>query len=145
MSSGIERLQRHVDECDSCRQEGLPIQQIDTLLGSSRVDIDAASLSRQALSVGQTALQAIVLRRFRRQVAVVVMLALVPLPFVLLYDAVLLRLLHTAASSLLSGTMANYIIFMHASLLLFLFAASYAAIPVLVARTMPRLTTLRVS
>jgi hypothetical protein len=145
MSSGIERLQRHVDECDSCRQDSLPICQLDTLLGSSRVDIDAAALSRQAFSAAQLALQAVVLRRFRRQVAIVVTVALAPLPFVLLYDAVLLRLLHAAASSLLSGTMANYIIFMHASLLLFVLAASYAAIPVLVARTMPRPTTLRMS
>jgi len=61
---------------------------------------------------------------------------------VIAYDAVLLRLLYAAASRVLSGTIANYIVFMYASSLLFLFAASYAAIPVLMARSMlPRLST----
>jgi hypothetical protein len=141
MSAAIERLQQHVEGCDSCRQEKLPIAELDALLASSRIDIDAASLSRQAFVAAQTALHAVALRHFWRQVAAVVVLALVPLPVVLAYDAMLLRLLHAASSSLLSAPMANYIIFTYASFLMFLFAASYAAIPVLMARTMPRLST----
>jgi len=142
MGSGIDRLQEHVDDCDSCRTQGLPLTQIDAFLASSRIELDATVLSRQAFAAAQVALQTVALRRFWRQVVAVVVVALLPLPVVLAYDAVLLRLLHAAASWVLSGTMANYIIFLYASSLLFLFAASYAAIPVLMARSMlPRLST----
>lgn len=140
MSSGMERLQQHADGCDGCRHEPLPMRRLDALLESSRVDLDAASLSSQAFAATRTALHAVAMRHFWRQVAAVIVLALVPLPVVLAYDAMLLRLLHAAASSLLSSQLASYIIFSYASFLLFLFAASYAAIPVLMARTMPRLS-----
>lgn len=142
MSSGIERLRQHVEDCEPCRQEPLPIDRIDALLGSSRPDIDLASLSAQAFTVAQRALHAVALRRFWRQVVAVIAVALLPLPAILAYDAILLQLLHTAVSSVFSGTMATYLVFTYASALLFLFAASYAAIPVLMARTMlPRLST----
>jgi hypothetical protein len=136
MSSGIERLREHIAECDDCRTDAVPIERIDSLLGTSQVELDTASLSRQAFAAAQVALHATALRHFWRQVAAVVVLALLPLPVVLAYDAVLLRLLHLAASSLLSGAVANYLIFSYASSLLFLFAASYAAIPILMARSM---------
>ena len=140
MSSGIDRLLRHVEECDSCRQGSPSIKPVDALLGSSRVDLDVEKLSRQAFAAAQPVLHKLALRHFWRQVTVVVVLALVPLPIVLAYDALLLRLVHGLASSL-SVPMANYIIFMQGSFLIFLFAASYAAIPLLMARTMPRLST----
>lgn len=142
MSAGFDRLQQHVAECDDCRREELPIERIDALLGSSRVGLDTTSMSRQTLSAARGALHRLAVRRYWRQVAAVIVVALLPLPVVLAYDAVLLRLLHAAASSLLSSTLASYITFTYASTLLFLFAASYAAIPVLLARTMlPRLST----
>lgn len=140
--SSIDRLRQHVDECDECRRLSLSIDRIDAALSSSRIDVDTAALSRQALAAVQPVLRSIATRHFWRQVAAVVVVTLVPLPAVLAYDTVLLRLLHAAVSALLPSAVAAYIVFMYASSLLFLFAVSYAAIPVLMARnTLPRLST----
>lgn len=141
MSPTIDRLREHVQDCDGCRREPLPIDRIDALLGESRPDVDVAALSARAFTVAQQVLHAIALRRFWRQVAAVLAVSLLPLPLILVYDAFLLQLVHSAVSSAFSGTMATYVVFTYASSLLFLFAASYAAIPVLMARAMlPRLS-----
>jgi hypothetical protein len=140
--SGLDRLREHAADCDGCRRQPPAVDRIDTALAGSRVPIDAAALSRQAFAAAQPALRAVAMRHFWRQVAAVIVLALAPLPAIIAYDTVLLRLVHAVASALLPSTVAAYIVFMYASSLLFLFAVSYAAIPVLMARNaFPRLST----
>jgi len=142
MTAGIERLREHTEECESCHQAPLPIDRIDAVLRASPLQIDVGAMSAQAFTAAQHTLHSMTLRSFWRQVAAVVVVALLPLPVIMAYDAFLLQLLHTAVSTLFSGPMATYIVFTYAASLLFLFAASYAAIPVLMARSMlPRLST----
>src|SRR5262245_12768324 len=113
--SGINRLREHVEDCDDCRRVPPSLERIDSALASSRIEIDAAALSRQALAAAQPVLHAIAVRQFWRQVAAVVVLTLAPLPAILAYDTVLLRLLHAVVSALLPSTVATYIVFLYAS------------------------------
>lgn len=138
--TGIDKLQEHATGCDACKEAPLPLSEIAAALDASVSTIDASSLSRRVLAEAQPLLQRVVMRRFWRQVAAVIVVALTPLPFVLAYDAYLLQLLHTAVSTLLPSALATYFVASYAASLLFLFALSYAAIPVLMARSaLPRL------
>lgn len=132
-------LRQHVADCDECAAVAPPIDRLTALLDASHVEPDVVGLSRRVMATAQPLLQAIALRRYRRQVAAAVVVALAPLPLILAYDAYLLRLLHAATSALLGGPLATYIVASYAACLLFLFAASYAAIPILMARNiLPR-------
>ena len=64
-----------------------------------------------------------------RKVAVALLLALVPLPVVLAYDAYLLRVAYELISALLPARVAAYLVFGDAAFLLLLFATTYATIP----------------
>jgi hypothetical protein len=140
--SGTDQLRRHVEECDECRSHPPAIDRIDRALASSRIAIDSSALSRLAMAAARPVLQASAMRLFWRQVAAVIVVALVPLPMIVAYDTVLLGLLHVAVSAVLPSAVAAYVVFMYASSLLFLFAVSYAAIPVLMARNaMPNPST----
>ena len=139
--SGIDRLREHADDCDDCRSRPLAIDRIDAVLAASRVDVDSAALSRHAFAAARPVLHTAAIPHFWRRVAAVVAVTLVPLPAILAYDTVLLRGLHMVASTLLPGTMATYVVFTYASMWLLLFAASYASIPILMARNQPRLST----
>ena len=71
---------------------------------------------------------------FWRHVVRGVVLALLPLPLVLAYDAYVLRLAYDLISALLPSAIALYLVASYAAFVLFLCAATYAAIPLLVAR-----------
>jgi hypothetical protein len=136
-----DALRQHVAECDECTASPPPVDRIAALLAADRGAPDAAALSRQVRLTAQPLLQAIALRQYRRQVAAAIAVALAPLPLILAYDAYLLRLLHAAVSALLGGPLATYVVVSYAACLLFLFALSYAAIPILMARNaLPRLS-----
>ena len=71
-----------------------------------------------------------------------ILLALLPLPAVLVYNAYLLLLAYDIERTLLGATFATYLVLSDAALLILLFAATYAAIPiVLVRRQMPALAS----
>jgi len=63
-----------------------------------------------------------------------VLLALLPLPVVILYASYVLRAIYTPIATLLSPDVAGYVAAVHVMLLTLLFGATYAAIPVLLAR-----------
>lgn len=140
IEKGRESLRQHAVECDACRAAPPPIDRIADLLDRSGDAVPQfTSASRRVVAAVGPLLQAMALRRYRRQVAAAVAFALTPLPFILAYDAYLLRLLHAAASALLGWSLATYLVASHAACLLFLLAASYAAIPILLARgALPR-------
>ena len=71
---------------------------------------------------------------FWRGVVRGVVLALLPLPLVLAYDAYVLRLAYELISALLPSAIALYLVASYAAFVLLLCAATYAAIPLLVAR-----------
>jgi hypothetical protein len=134
--AGAAALGAHVAECERCAAAAPPVQRIAAILTVSAVPVDPAGLSRRTL----TALRPELARRTRaalwRQVAAALLLALVPLPVVLAYDAYLLRAAYEVASTLVPATVAGYLILSYAAFLVLLFATTYAAIPVLLAQRM---------
>lgn len=140
MSGGADKLREHIADCAACGEAPLPIDPIASALDSSVCAVDARLLSKRLMAEARPLLHRVAMRRFWRQVAAVIVVALTPLPVILAYDAYLLRLLHIAATSLLPGPLATYLVASYAASLLFLFALSYAAIPILMARNAaPRL------
>jgi len=125
------RLTAHSAGCPECREAPLPLDHLASLLEDTRPDIDAATLSRHAFARLQPELQRRAVLIGWRRVAVGVLLALLPLPFVLAYNAYFLRLVYGYLSVLLPATIAAYLVLSYAASLLLLFAATYAAIPVL--------------
>lgn len=136
------RLANHAADCDICRSEPLPSDQLARALATSRIEIDAAALSQRTLTELRPQLRRRAARALWQRVAVGVLLALVPLPAVLAYDAYVLRLAYDLVSALLPTTLAAYLVLSYAAFLLLLFALTYAAIPLLVVReAKPRAVT----
>ncbi len=139
LQNGHACLATHVAECEVCRSEPLPLEPVVQALATSRVEIDATSLSRHTLARLQPQLRQRATRVLWERVAVGVLLALVPLPAVLAYDAYILRVVYDLVSTLLPTTLAAYLVLSYAAFLLLLFALTYAAIPLLLVRdTRPR-------
>lgn len=135
----VDALQRHVEECDECRAAPPTIARVATLLNASVVPIDLMALSRRTLLQLQPEVARLGAAVLWRRVAAAVLLAVVPLPAVLAYDAYLLRTLYGLVSALLPATLAAYLIFGYAAFLMLLFGTTYAAIPVFLAgRTIER-------
>src|SRR5262245_56337710 len=132
-SSGPLRLQAHVDECLECRDQPPPIERIATALNRGEAPIDVLTVSARTLARLQPELARLATRAFWRRVAAVLLPALAPLPLVLAYDAYVLRLVYGLVSSLLPEAVAAYLVLSYAALLVLIFAATYAAIPLLVA------------
>ncbi len=133
-SAGRRALVTHLQECEACRTSALPIERIATLLDASVVEVDAGTLSRRLLLRVQPELQRRAAWVFGRQVAAAVLVALLPLPVVLAYDACLLHLVYNVVSWLLPARVASYVVLSYAAFLALLFALTYATVPVLLAR-----------
>ena len=127
-------LEAHIAECDDCRATSLPIDRIVTILNASAVPVDATALSRRTLLRLQAELGSVAVAGLWRKVVAALLLALVPLPAVLAYDAYLLRVVYGLVSGVLPATLAAYLIFGYAAFLVLLFATTYAAIPVFLAQ-----------
>ena len=129
----------HVRECDECRADPPPLPPIMDLLGTGGADIDPSAMSANALARMGPELARRGAAAFRRPVLAGVLLALVPLPAVLVYDAYILRAVYAVVGSLLSTGLATYVVVSYGAFLLLLISATYAAIPLLLARnTTPR-------
>lgn len=128
----IAQLTAHRAECAECRETPLPIDRLAAALEAARPDLDAAALSRQTFARLQPELQ----RRARvlgwQRVAIGVLASLLPLPFVLAYNAYLLRWAYDILSTLLPAAVAAYLVLSYGAFLVLLFATTYAAIPLLV-------------
>lgn len=133
-SAGAQALAAHVAQCDECRAAPPPLARLGALLAADTVAIDTAALSRRTLVRLQPELMRLAAPAWWRRVAVAVFLALLPLPVVLAYDAYLLRLLYGVVSALLPPMLATLLVLSYGAFLVLLFAATYAAIPVVLAR-----------
>ena len=71
----------------------------------------------------------------RRRVLWCVLLALLPLPFVVAYAGYVLQALYVPISLLLTPEVAGYVASVHMLLLALLFGTTYAAIPMMLARS----------
>lgn len=131
------RLAAHAAECAECRETALPLPQIAAALNAVKLDLDPGALSQRTLVRLRPELH----RRARiaalRRVAAGVLLSLIPLPLVLVYDAVVLRGVYDVVSSWLPVSLASYLVISYAASLVLLFSLTYAAIPLLVIRGGP--------
>jgi hypothetical protein len=132
VSSGAARLADHAAGCDECRAAPLPMERLAGLLERVSVDLDPVSLSQQALTRLGPELQRRAAAITWRRVVIGVALSLLPLPVVLAYDAYCLQLAYNVLSALLPAGLAAYFILSYAAFLVLLFAATYAAIPILI-------------
>jgi hypothetical protein len=126
-------LEAHVAACAECRSAPPSLDGVAALLSAAAVPIDAARLSRLTLTRLQPELARRAVAGLWRKVAAALLLALVPLPAVLAYDAYLLRAAYAVISALLPATLAACVVFSYAAFLVLLFAATYAAIPLFLA------------
>lgn len=129
-----DALTEHVEGCSDCRVEPLKIDELRTALRREAIHLDSALLSRRVAEMVAPELARLAARAFRRRVAVGVLLALIPLPAVLAYDAFVLRAIHAVLSFLLPEALVAYFVASIALSILLLIATSYAAIPLLVHR-----------
>lgn len=131
---GEQILEEHVRDCVECEVLALPVRGIAERLASYAVPIDAAALSRRVLEVVRPDLARLASVWFWRRLARVILTALVPLPVVLVLNAVVLSAFHAWVSEVLPAAVATYLVVSYAALLLLLFASTYAAIPLVLAR-----------
>ena len=138
-----EPLAAHVAECDFCREGSLPLERISQLLSVCAVDVDLPAISQRTVTRLRPELERRARLTLWRRVAVGVLLAFLPLPAVLLYNAYVLRVAYDAVSELLPAALAAYLLLSYAAFLILVFAATYAAIPICMARSAPRRAVVR--
>jgi predicted anti-sigma-YlaC factor YlaD len=129
-----DALSEHVSECSECSAAGEDVADVRAALGRARLDLNAALLSRRVAEMVAPELARIAAKAFRRRVALCLLLALIPLPLVLAYDAFVLRLVFGLLSSLLPQAVVLYLVASMALTGLLVIASVYAAIPLLVHR-----------
>jgi sirohydrochlorin ferrochelatase len=131
---GREPFAAHVADCEVCRADPPPVERFIELLSGAAGEIDAAALSRATLVRLRTELERRTRTLLRRRVTAGVLRALLPLPLVWAYNAYCLRLVYDLVSVRLPAALAAYFVLSYAALLLLLFAATYAVIPIALAR-----------
>ena len=129
-----DALDEHVATCAECAIDPVALDRMRTVLRSEPIRIDASLLSHRVAAMVAPELARLGARAFRRRVAIGVLLALLPLPIVLAYDALLLRAAHAVLSFLLPEALVLYLVAGMGLTALLLIATSYAAIPLLVHR-----------
>lgn len=129
-----DALAEHVSECAECAVTPEEAARMRAALGRERLDFDAALLSRRVAEMLAPELARLAARAFRRRVAFYLLLALVPLPLMLAYDAFVLRLVFGLLSTVLPQAVVLYLVASMALSGLLVIASVYAAIPLLVHR-----------
>jgi hypothetical protein len=144
VDEGARRLRRHARDCEPCRGAGgLDADALARLLSSDEPDFDSESLTVSVLQAARPELARVhaALRdaaRLRRRTYARAALALLALPPVLLYAAVMVRVLYTASVGLLGVAAADALVGAQTALLALLFGATYATIPLFVERSTTR-------
>lgn len=124
-----DALTAHLGECASCRADVAEVPEIVAIL---RVGVLEENGSAPALPMLRTELQRRARASLGRRVAFAACLGAIPLPIVLAYNAVVMRIVYEVVRRFLPSEIAAYIVLSHGALLLLVIALSYAAIPFLV-------------
>lgn len=124
----------HAGDCDDCRSEPLPLAAIARGLAAYAVPLDVAALSRRVTAALRPELARLASAWFWQRLARATVAALLPLPLILLLDVFALRFVYDWASTILPAALATYLVVSYAAAQLLLFAATYAAIPLVLAR-----------
>lgn len=131
---GAGRLTSHAADCDDCRARPLPLAEIARELATYAVPLDVSALSRRVTAYLRPELARLASTWFWRRLSRAIVAALLPLPVILLLDMLLLRSVYGWASTLLPAAVATYLVVSYAAAQLLLFAATYAVIPLVLAR-----------
>ena len=107
------------------------------LLGAGAIALDDTDLAAQALLAARPEMSRRAAIDLRRRVFGRVVLALLPLPFVIAYAGYVLQALYLPVAALLSPDVAGYVASVHVALLALLFGTTYAAIPMMLSRSGP--------
>jgi len=129
-----ERIAAHRGDCSECDGETMAALQIAAALARSTPPVDAAALSALTLARVSTDLAARAQAVFRRQVMVVLLLALVPLPGLLFFGYHALRLGYQTIATVIPASLAEYLAVSYGLAALVVLTASYATIPLLLER-----------
>lgn len=132
---GARCLAEHVANCPHCRTEAVDPARVAGLLDPLPAGLKVTLLSQQTLAALRPELARRSLIRWRRRVAVSVLWAMLPLPLILVYDAYVLRTAYELLQAVLPSGVALYVLATYTSVLSLLFALTYAAIPILLARS----------
>lgn len=132
---GQRHLAAHASDCDACRSEPLPLEHLAARLSTSAVDIDSTLLSRRVLARLQPELERRAFAASWPRMLRGLLLALLPLPLVVAFDAYFLDLVYGLVSALLPAAFAAYLVVSYGALLVLLFALTYSAIPLLMMRS----------
>jgi len=136
-----ERIAAHRNGCAECRRDPLdPLREaaVAAALARSSLSVDAGALSSLTLARASAELTARAQVVFRRQVSVVLLLALVPLPGMLIFGVYALRLAYQMIATVLPAAVAEYLAVSYGLSALVVLTASYATIPVLLERLRAR-------
>lgn len=132
MSGGLrDALTGHGEECAECRAHAAAVAAV---LERSAVPVDAAQLSALAVARVQPQLVAHARVTFWRRLAVVLVVALIPLPLIVAADLWALGWLYAVASAWLPALIATYLVVSYGATVMVLLGSVYAAIPLLLAR-----------
>ena len=131
---GRQWLGEHLAECAECRSERLSLEPLAALLGEEDVAVDPDVLSRRALPRLRPALQANASEALVRRTVKALFVSMVPMALIVGYDMFLLDLLHGLLLRFLPPGLATYIVLNYVAFISFVFAATYAAIPLLLGR-----------
>jgi hypothetical protein len=107
-------------------------QAMTALMRSDSAAGDDERLTRTTIAAVRPWLVARSRRAYRRQVALAMTAALLPLPLIVAYDRALLEALYVVASSVLPGPLPAVAVGGYAVAAVLLLGATYAAIPLLV-------------
>jgi hypothetical protein len=138
----IRRLAAHAAECDACHRAPLPFDRLAAVLNTSALDVDTRALSAHTLARLRPVLDRQAAAAWWRRMLFGLLLSLLPLPLVVAYDAYFLSAAYGLVVRVLPATVAAYLVLSYAALLVFLFALTYAAIPLLVMRGGRKLSTI---
>ncbi len=127
------RLQRDLGEAGASAKVDADL--LARILVASPIAVDDAGMARRALGGMRPELARRRSADLHRQVLVRVMLAVVPLPFVVAYAVYVLRALYVPVAALLTPDLAAYVAVVHIMLLTLLFGVTYAAIPMMLSRS----------
>lgn len=134
MEEGARRLEEHAAGCDECRTLAPPLASLASSLSSYAIPLDVAAMSRRVLAALRPELARLASIWFWRRLSRVTLAALLPLPLVVLFDVYILQIFYAWALTVLPAIVATYLVVSYAATQLLLVAATYAAIPLVLAR-----------
>jgi hypothetical protein len=126
-------IRENAAACPECEKSPLAPVELEPLL-AAEVDVDAAALSQAVLDRLRPELALFAAAAFRRRVAAGLVVALLPLPLVLAFNAYLLSAVYALAALVVPSGVAAYLVFSYAAVVLLLLSFAYGSIPLLVAK-----------